>query len=61
MRKIHRNVSKTPHARFNRVFFGSYGFINKEAKKAYAEEKTSKDVKENACAKTTREIIAICE
>ena len=61
MRKIHRNVSKTPDARFNRVFFGSYGFINKEAKKAYAEEKTSKDVKENACAKTTREIIAISE
>ena len=59
MRKIHRNVSKTPHARFNRVFFRSYGFINKEAKKAYAEEKTSKDVKENACAKTTREIVAI--
>ena len=61
MRKIHRNVSKTPHVRINRVFFGTYGFINKEAKEAYAKEKTSKDVKENACAKTTREIIAICE
>ena len=54
MRKIHRNVSKTPHDRINRVFFGTYGFINKEAKEAYAKEKTSKDVKENACAKTTR-------
>ena len=59
MRKIHRNVSKTPHVRINRVFFGIYGFINKEAKEAYAKEKTSKDVKENACAKTTREIVAI--
>ena len=59
MRKIHRNVSKPPHVRINRVFFGTYGFINKEAKEAYAKEKTSKDVKENACAKTTREIVAI--
>ncbi len=54
MRKIHRNLAKTPHCQINRVFCESYGITNKEAKKANAEEETSQDVKENACAETTR-------